>query len=206
MMKTKLAGLICVGTSTGGPRALQQILSNIPATLPAAVLVVQHMPPGFTRSLAERLDSVCPLNVKEAADGDIVQGGTVYIAPGNRHMTVKQRRSHFYISLDDSPAVSGHRPSVDRLFLSLIDIRSIPKMLILLTGMGRDGAHGMKALKQVDPTVQTVAQDETSSVVYGMPRAAVLTGSVDDVVPLSGMAHKIRQTVNKWSVGGNRNE
>lgn len=199
---TALKGLIAIGASTGGPRALQRVLSRLPSDFPVAVFIVQHMPPKFTSLLAKRLDQQCALKVIEAEHGDRVRAGTVYVAPGGRHMTIKQRGPHLYTLLDETDPVSGHRPAVDRLFASLTRITHVPMSLVLLTGMGKDGAEGMKQVKQAHPKVKTVVEAESSCVVFGMPKAAIATGCVDLVVPVTSIADRIKQIVDGWSKEG----
>lgn len=199
---TQLKGLIAVGASTGGPRALQHILSQFPPEFPAAFLVVQHMPDTFTRPFAERLDSLCAMRVVEAGQHEFVQAGTVYVAPGNRHLTVEPRGNDLRIVLEDTEVVSGHRPSVDRLFSSLTGVTHLPVALVLLTGMGKDGARGMQQVKEVHPVVTTLAEDASSCIVFGMPKAAIRAGCVDEVVPLSTIADKLKQLVNGWTIEG----
>lgn len=199
---TALKGLIAIGASTGGPRALQHVLAKFPPDFPVGVFVVQHMPPKFTRLFADRLDGMCALKVKEAEHDDRVRAGTIYVAPGGRHLTVQQSGSTLYTILDDTVAVSGHRPAVDRLFASLTNIAGIPMALVLLTGMGKDGAEGMRQVKQGQPKVKTLVEAESSCVVFGMPKAAIATGCVDRVVPLTAIADNIKQIVNGWSKEG----
>lgn len=189
--------LIAIGASTGGPRAFQHILTQFSADFSAAILIVQHMPRAFTGPFADRLDDVCALNVKEAEHRDHVKGGNVYVAPGDCHMTVRQQGTRLYIELDDSEAVSGHRPSVDRLFYSLKDITHIPLMFLLLTGMGKDGARGIEVAKRANPAITTIAQDESSCTIFGMPRAAIQTGCVDRVLPLKNIAAEIKKRIGE---------
>lgn len=198
----QLKGLIAIGSSTGGPRALQHILSQFPADFPAAFFIVQHMPSKFTGPFAERLDGLCALKVVEARHHDPVKPGTVYIAPGNRHMTVRQTGLHLHTALDDAEAVSGHRPSVDRLFLSLKNVSNVPMTLIVLTGMGKDGSHGIQQVKQINPAVTTLAEEESSCIVFGMPKAAIATGCVDKVAPLAAIADKVKHIVKTWETEG----
>lgn len=199
---TPIKGLIAIGSSTGGPRALQHILSQLPADFPAAILVVQHMPHAFTRAFAQRLDGLSALHVVEANNRDPVRAGTVYVAPGNQHMAVRQRGEQLQIVLDDSEVVSGHRPSVDYLFSSLRGVENMAKALLILTGMGKDGAHGLQQVKEADPAVITMAEDEASCVVFGMPRAAIATGCVDHILPLASIAGSLQRIVNHWETGG----
>ncbi|MGZ9584618.1 protein-glutamate methylesterase/protein-glutamine glutaminase [Paenibacillus marinisediminis] len=193
--KTHFSEIIAVGTSTGGPRALKELLSGLPGTLGAPVLIVQHMPPNFTKSLAERLNTYSELEVREAEHGEIVCSGTAYIAPGGQHMTVVQRSDgRLAISLDRGEPRSGHRPSVDTLFDSLSDLNAYNRHIVLLTGMGSDGARAMRHLVDVGVT-STFAESERSCVVYGMPRAAVELGCVKHVVDLQDMAKEIVKAI-----------
>lgn len=187
----RVSKLVAIGTSTGGPRALQEVITQFPRNLPAAILIVQHMPRGFTRSLAERLDSIAHLLVKEAADGEEIKNGVVYIAPGDYHMEVRENQGSFYISLNQHPPVSGHRPSVDVMMKSVARI-SIPKIGVIMTGMGGDGSDGMVEIKRAGG--KTIAQDEQTCVVFGMPKVAIQKGGVDIVVPVE----KIALEVMKW--------
>ena len=183
--------VVAIGTSTGGPRALQEILPLIPADIPASFVIVQHMPAGFTKSLAERLNSLSDITVKGAEAGDILKPGWAYIAPGDRHMLFdKLENGKIKIRLSSEPPVNGHRPCVDVTMKSLSDTRLNNIIGIILTGMGKDGSEGIKVLKE-KCNCYTIAQDEKSSTVYGMPRAAVQTGAVDTVLPLGKIADEI---------------
>jgi two-component system, chemotaxis family, protein-glutamate methylesterase/glutaminase len=179
---------LVIGTSTGGPFALQQVLPALPAEFPLPVLVVQHMPPHFTRSLAERLDSLSPLNVKEASDGDVVRPGHVFIAQGGVHMHLDRKGSDVRIRTSDEPETL-HRPSVDVMFSSAAKAFERPLLAVVMTGMGRDGLDGCRAIKEKGGYL--VAQDEASCVVYGMPRAVAEAGLVDLVRPLTDIAGTI---------------
>jgi len=183
--------LVAIGTSTGGPRALQNVIPLIPGDVPAAFLIVQHMPPGFTKSLADRLDSVSSLKVKEAEDCEIIKAGHAYIAPGDYHMMFDvEQENVIRIKLSRSPAVCGHRPSVDVMMSSLSDTGFKNIIGVIMTGMGKDGSEGIKKIKQKN-NGYIIAQDEKTCVVYGMPKAAVETALVDSVVSLNNMAKEI---------------
>ncbi len=177
--------LVVIGSSTGGPKALPEVLSRLPANLPASVLIVQHMPEGFTRSFAERLNWVSPLEVKEAEEGEELQQGKVYLAQGNRHLMLDGRRLH----LDDGPKVNYVRPAVDILMKSVAPMYGPRTIGVILTGMGSDGAEGMKCIKKNGG--KTIAQSEETCVVYGMPKAVVESGAADRVVPLEDIAQAI---------------
>lgn len=179
---TKVVG---IGVSTGGPQAMEYLLSGLPGDFPGAIVVVQHMPDGFTEMFARRLDEVCPLRVKEAQSGDVLQPGRVLICPGSRHMKVKRLPLGDIVVLGDEPAVNGHRPSADVLLRSVAEEFKSQAVGVLMTGMGDDGAEGMGAIKREGGI--TLAQSEESCVVYGMPKAAIDRGYVTRVVGLDGM-------------------
>ena len=187
--------VVAIGTSTGGPRALHEVITSLPAGYAAPVLVVQHMPPRFTRSLAERLDSFSEVMVIEAEQGSRVKAGMVYIAPGGFHMELAKDRSGYYIHLHEAEPRHGHRPSVDTLFESLIQRHELKRHAVLMTGMGSDGASGMKKL--LDSGAATaVAEAEETCVVYGMPRSAIERGGVTAVLPLTQIAGHLTRIVN----------
>lgn len=188
-LKDKSSKVIAIGTSTGGPSALFNVFKNLPADLPNPVLVVQHMPEGFTKAFAERLNSNSPLHVKEAADGDIVKPGCGYIAPGHSHMRIENAGAERVVRVFSGDKVSGHRPSIDVLFDSVAAVCGRDVVGVIMTGMGRDGARGMLNIKKQGG--YCVAQDEETSVVFGMNRVAVELGAVDDVVPLDDIPQKI---------------
>ena len=177
--------VIAVGISTGGPNALQFMLSQIPADFLSTIVVVQHMPEGFTEMFAKRLDECCPLEVHEARSGDLLIAGRVLICPGNRHMMVRRMPRGDMAVLSDGPPVNGHRPSADVLFHSVAQEFGLVAVGVLMTGMGEDGAEGLGALKAAGG--MTIAQSEESCVVSGMPRAAILKGYANKVIPLEGL-------------------
>jgi two-component system chemotaxis response regulator CheB len=185
------AELLLIGSSTGGPKALQDILPTIPASLPVACLIVQHMPSTFTKPFADRLNGLCQVQVKEAEQGEPLKAGTVYIAPGGIHMTYGARGPKGCIELSAEPVSSLHRPSVDVLFLSVAELFRGQVLAGILTGMGADGAKGMDQLKRKG--AHTLAESEESCVVYGMPRAAVERGCVDVVAPLGDIPGHLRR-------------
>lgn len=184
MIKTTEKVMV-VGASTGGTEAIAEFLSAMPLDSPG-IVIVQHMPERFTAAFAKRLDSMCAISVKEARDNDTVIRGRALIAPGNRHMLLKRSGARYYVEIKDGPPVSRHRPSVDVLFRSAAAYAGKNAVGVILTGMGDDGAHGMKEMK--DAGAFNIAQDEQTSVVYGMPREAVKAGAVDAVVPLREIA------------------
>ena len=188
-IKNKVTSIVAIGTSTGGPRALQSLISELPANLNAPIVVVQHMPPSFTKSLAERLDSISKLNVKEAEEGDVLTNGCVYIAPGGNHLILDYINGDYLIHIDDGPKVSGHKPSVDVMMSSLSKLDKVRLAGVILTGMGSDGASGLYELKGKQGYV--IAQNEESCVVFGMPKSAINRGVVDTVLPLSEISKEI---------------
>jgi two-component system chemotaxis response regulator CheB len=180
--------IIALGASTGGTQALADVLAMLPENIPGIVMV-QHIPAGFSRSFAARLDRSSPIEVREAREGEVVRTGTALLAPGDKHMEVRWFRDHYRVHLHDGAPVEHQRPSVDVLFNSLAQNAGPHVIAALLTGMGRDGAAGMKRLH--DLGANTLAQDAVSSVVYGMARKAVELDAVDSVVPLDNMAASI---------------
>ena len=188
-----IAEVVVIGTSTGGPPALQAIIPRLPAGLAAPVLVVQHMPVGFTRSLAERLAARSEIAVREAEDGERVEAGSVLIAPAGRHMKVRRRGAAVTVWLDDEPRSALHRPSVDVLMTSVARTFGERALGVILTGMGSDGVDGMRAIREAGG--RTLAESEETSVIYGMPKAAVDAGVVEKSVPLGRMADEILAAV-----------
>lgn len=182
--------VIVVGASTGGTEALRVFLEMAPLDSPG-ILIVQHMPENFTRSFANRLDTLCAINVKEAETNDTMIRGRALIAPGNRHTLLKRSGARYYVEVRDGPLVSRHRPSVDVMFRSTARYAGKNAIGIIMTGMGDDGANGMKEMN--DAGAYTIAQDETTSVVFGMPAEAIKRGGVDKVLPLESiMAEALR--------------
>jgi two-component system, chemotaxis family, protein-glutamate methylesterase/glutaminase len=177
--------IVAIGVSTGGPQALEYVLSSLPADFPGAIAVVQHMPDGFTDMFARRLDELSPLRVKEAQSGDLLQPGRVLICPGSRHMRVKRMPMGDVVILSDDERVNGHRPSVDVLLRSVAEEFHVQAIGVLMTGMGDDGAEGLGAIKKQGG--MTIAQSEDSCVVYGMPKAAIERGYAIRVVGLDVM-------------------
>jgi len=182
--------VIVIGTSTGGTQALEYLFTQLPRTAPP-IVVVQHMPEHFTAAFAKRLDGICQVTVKEAAHNDRVLPGMVLIAPGGKHMLLQRSGAQYQVEIKDGPLISRHRPSVDVLFRSSAQSAGANAVGIILTGMGDDGAHGMKEMH--DAGALTIAQDETSCVVYGMPKEAVKLGAVDGILPLSAIPQLIMQ-------------
>ncbi|MNI57873.1 Chemotaxis response regulator protein-glutamate methylesterase of group 2 operon [compost metagenome] len=194
-VKKGFTDLVAIGTSTGGPKALKAVLEKIPAQFPAPIVIVQHMPANFTKSLAQRLDSLSSLNVVEAEEGMELQPGTAYIAPGGHHMNVNSNVGGKYrVTLSQQAPRSGHRPSVDVLYESLLPLDSLKRHVVLLTGMGSDGAKAMKKLFDAGVS-STIAESEETCVVYGMPRSAVELGCVNYVLPLNEIGPKLVQIV-----------
>ncbi|MGC4375655.1 chemotaxis response regulator protein-glutamate methylesterase [Fictibacillus sp. Mic-4] len=189
-----LKKIVLIGTSTGGPKALQVLLSKLPETLNAPLLIVQHMPPGFTRSLAERLNTLSELTVKEAEHGESIQNNVAYIAPGGKHMKVAEDKGILKIELSEDPPALGHRPAVNVLFDSAAHLTGFSKVAVVMTGMGVDGASGIINLKRQRNCI-TIAESEESSVIYGMPKAAVKTGKIDHIAHLENLASCILNNV-----------
>jgi two-component system, chemotaxis family, protein-glutamate methylesterase/glutaminase len=183
--------LVAIGTSTGGPVALKTVLTQLPAGLPVGVVVVQHMPPVFTKAFADRLDSCCKVRVKEAEDGDAILPGRVLLAPGNWHMTVTRFGGEPRVALNQNESVNGHRPSVDVLIHSVALEYGCHAVGVIMTGMGKDGAEGMRELRKRGGHV--IAQDKDSSVIYGMNREVVQNGDANEVVSVDSIAARIQE-------------
>lgn len=188
--KNKRIDAVVIGASTGGPKALQQVLTKLPGNLGVPVFVVQHMPEGFTKVFAERLNKSCNMSVMEAEDGMIINRNTIYIAKGGSHMTVG---SSSKIALNKEPAIWGVRPAVDKLFDSAVNVYGGNLLSVVLTGMGRDGAEGTRRIKDCGGI--TISEDKSTCTIYGMPKAAYETGKVDLVLPLDQVCNKITQIV-----------
>lgn len=186
----KLKYIIAIGTSTGGPRALQDVIPLFPPDIPAAIMIVQHMPPGFTKSLAARLHNLSNIHVKEAEEGDVLRPGWAYLAPGDFHMIIKKAGFDDYrISINQDPAVTGHRPSVNVMMNSVAECGLKNVIAVMMTGMGSDGSDGILKIRQNGG--RTIAQDESTCVVYGMPKSAVNNGAIESIVPLQNITKEI---------------
>jgi two-component system chemotaxis response regulator CheB len=196
--------VIAIGISTGGPNALQFLLSQLPADMPATFVVVQHMPEGFTDMFARRLDECCALEVQEAKSGDLLLAGRVLICPGNRHMMVRRMPRGDMVVLSDGSPINGHRPSVDVLFHSVAQEFGLTAVGILMTGMGEDGAEGLGAIQSAGG--MTIAQSEDTCVVGGMPRAAIVKGFANKVVPLEHLGSFLVTHYGNHSGGNEKSE
>lgn len=190
--------IVAIGVSTGGPAALAKLLPKLPASLPVPVVVVQHMPPLFTKSMADDLNSSCALSVREALQGEVLQAGTVYVAPGGRQMKIISPEGRPRVEVTDDPPERGCRPSVDYMFRSVSEVYGPSVLAVVLTGMGDDGTAGCRLLKQRGARV--VAQDEASCVVYGMPRQVVEAGLADVVCPLGEIDDVIQRSFSRGAV------
>lgn len=188
--------VVAIGSSTGGPRALFAVLSRLPGDLPAATLVIQHMPAGFTKSLAERLDEVSALNVKEAETGDRITRGTALVAPGDHHMLVS---SGGEVRLDRGPRLHGVRPAVDITMESVAKGYAKHCIGVILTGMGQDGTVGAAAIRDAGGLV--IAEHESTSIIYGMPKSVIEAGCADRIVPLDRVADEVVSLVSRLAKG-----
>ncbi|MDR2612793.1 MAG: chemotaxis response regulator protein-glutamate methylesterase [Deltaproteobacteria bacterium] len=184
--------VIAIGSSTGGTEALKEILTRLPADTPG-IVIAQHMPPNFTKSFADRLNELCRINVREAVQNDSVLPGTCLVAPGNFHLLLRRSGARYYVEVKTGPMVHHQRPAVDPLFKSVAKYAGANALGVVLTGMGSDGAEGIKVMKEAG--ARTIAQDEASSVVFGMPKEAIKTGCVDKVVSLRNMPQAILDLV-----------
>lgn len=184
--------LIVIGASTGGTKALETVLTGLPANIPG-IVIVQHMPPVFTKSFADRLNTVCRVDVKEAEDNDMIETGKVLLAPGNYHMLVEKRSAKYHVRIKQGPPVHHHRPSVDVLFNSVAEAAGVNATGVILTGMGADGAKGLLAMKEKGS--YTFGQNEASCVVYGMPKEAKKVGGVSEEVSLEDISEAIISSI-----------
>lgn len=185
--------VIAIGASTGGTEAILSVLQQLPADVPG-ILVVQHMPAGYTKRFAERLDQLCPMRVREATEGDVIEPGLALVAPGDRHLEVNRKGSTYSVNLKEQNKVSGHRPSVDVLFESVAANFGDRGVGVLLTGMGMDGATGLLSMRNAG--ARTIAQDEMTSVVFGMPKAAIAIGAAEHVSPLYDIATAVMESLH----------
>ena len=177
-----------IGSSTGGTQALELVLTSLPGDSPG-IAIVQHMPEKFTAMYAQRLDGICEMNIREAKDGDRLERGVVLIAPGGKHMQLRKAGGQYFAVVADGPPVNRHKPSVDVLFRSAAECAGKDLLALILTGMGDDGARGLLEMKEAGAL--TIAQDEESSVVFGMPKEAIMRGAATKVVPLGQVAAEI---------------
>lgn len=186
--------LVVIGSSTGGPQALQAVITRLPEHFPCPVVVVQHMPAGFTGALAERLHGVSKVRVREAQDGDLLEAGCVYIAPGSYHLRVLHESGVRRIALSDEPPVGNHRPAVNVMYESVAHLGK-DVIAVILTGMGNDGREGMRKIKENGG--YCIAQDEATCVVYGMPKSVIDAGLADEICPLPQIAQAIEAAVRR---------
>ena len=188
--------VVAIGASTGGTVAVKNILQRLPANMPG-IIVVLHMPAGFTAQYAKGLNAYCKINVKEAEDGEPFLNGHAYIAPGGKHLLLTKNTKGYFLKIDNGPPVNRHKPSVDETFMSVAKNASPNSVGVILTGMGSDGAEGLKIMH--DYGSRTIAQDEKSSIVFGMPKQAISLGAVDKILPLENIAEAIVGAINgKW--------
>lgn len=183
--------LVAIGTSTGGPIALQKVLTQLPANFPAPILMVQHMPATFTPSFAERLDAQCQIHVKQAEHGEAAQAGTAYLAPGGQQMLLKGRPGRFYLHIEEGDASQTYKPCVDLTFNSIARICPAETLAVILTGMGSDGRDGCQTIKQLGGTIW--AQDQQSSTIYGMPMAVAKAGLADKILDVSDIGRQLAE-------------
>ncbi len=190
--------IVAIGASTGGTKAIERILTELPATAPG-MLISQHMPEAFTRTFADRLNQICAVSVQEAETGMTIRPGRVLIAPGSHHLELRRDGAQYVTALSDGPPVNRHRPSVDVLFESVSKFAGRNAIGVLLTGMGKDGAKGLLTMKEAG--AETLAQDESTSVVFGMPKEAIKLGAAERVVPLNEIAEQILNLATAKSAG-----
>ncbi|MDZ5781829.1 CheB methylesterase domain-containing protein [Marinococcus luteus] len=193
--------LLVIGTSTGGPAALHELFRSMPETVELPILIVQHMPPGFTRSLADRLNRDYSWSVKEAGDSEALQKGTVYIAPGGRQLEIRRKGGRLVTAVSESKLGDRYHPSVDILFASIAELGGLRVLAVILTGMGNDGTYGLQKLK-AGTALYAVAESEETAVVYGMPRAAVQAGFIDETLPLHTIGERIGRLVQTTAYEG----
>lgn len=193
-IKPEFNYIVAIGTSTGGPKALQAVLNKLPRNFPAPIVIVQHMPSGFTKSLAKRLDHVCNIHVKEAVDGERLRSATAYIAPGNYHMAINDQLE---ISVYKAKERDGHRPSVNILFESIAELTNLQKLILILTGMGKDGAKGIRKIKEHDEDAVILVESIETAIIHGMPRAVLETGYVSEELRLETIGDTIIQYIMK---------
>jgi two-component system chemotaxis response regulator CheB len=186
--------VIAIGASTGGTEAIKAVLTQLPVDSPG-IVITQHMPPGFTTSFAKRLDSMCRINVIEAQGGERIMPGYAYLAPGDKHLTVVRSGADYRIQLTDGPRVSGHKPSVDVMFQSVAEAVASNALAVILTGMGKDGALGIRSIAEHGGF--TMAQDEASSLIFGMPQEAIKTGCVKQIVSLDSISKRLIEVLNQ---------
>jgi two-component system chemotaxis response regulator CheB len=191
--KTSPVDLIAIGASTGGTEAIKDVITRFPANLPG-IVITQHMPPGFTKTFAQRLDSLCSFHVKEAEGGELIATGTGFVAPGGKHLSVIKKGGQYYTQLLETDPVNRHKPSVDVLYDSVREHVGSRCLAVILTGMGADGADGLKRLKDVG--AYTIAQDEQSCVVFGMPKEAIKRGGATKVMPLLDIGDYVSAYIN----------
>ena len=186
--------LVVIASSTGGPKSLQSVVPKLPGNLNAGVIIVQHMPSGFTNSLAIRLDDLSDIKVQEASEGDVIMNGNVYIAKGGMHLKVSEHHRKYYLNLSDEPPREGVRPCANYAFESLCNTSLSTIVCVVMTGMGADGTVGIQNLKN-NRSIYTIGQDQSTSIIYGMPRSVYEAGLTDKVVPLTEIANEIVKKV-----------
>ncbi|MCX4192956.1 protein-glutamate methylesterase/protein-glutamine glutaminase [Methylophaga sp. OBS1] len=187
----EIPGLVAIGTSTGGPVALQKVLTQLPASFPSPIVMVQHMPASFTPSFAERLDNQCRIHVKQAEHGETLNPGTAYLAPGGQQMLIKGRPGRLYLHVEAGDPAQTYKPCVDLTFNSIARVCASDTLAIILTGMGSDGRDGCKAIKQLGGTIW--AQDQASSTIYGMPMAVAKAGIADKILDVSDIGQQLAE-------------